>query len=85
MVSLSTSATLTDRGETGPEWDSAIARSGAAWLDAEPKMTAAESPFDYASRAEVLIVTDIKKGDLPALAGSIQLLGRHPRYDAMNF
>jgi ATP-dependent DNA helicase DinG len=33
-------------------------------------LSAAESPFDYASRAEVLIVTDIAKGDLPALAGA---------------
>ncbi|MEE1877579.1 ATP-dependent DNA helicase [Altererythrobacter litoralis] len=65
-----TSATLTDRSEAGPDWDSAIARSGAAWLDAQPQLTAADSPFDYASRAEVLIVTDIRKGDLPALAGA---------------
>jgi len=65
-----TSATLTDRGATGPEWDSAMARSGAAYLDAPPLTTAAESPFDYASRCEVLIITDIKKGDLPALAGA---------------
>ncbi len=65
-----TSATLTDRREEGPDWDSAIARSGAAWLDARPLLTAADSPFDYARRAEVLIVTDIRKGDLPALAGA---------------
>lgn len=65
-----TSATLTDRSETGADWQSAVERSGAAHLELEPKLTAAESPFDYASRAEVLIVTDIKKGDLPALAGA---------------
>ncbi|MGQ7828709.1 ATP-dependent DNA helicase [Altererythrobacter sp. Z27] len=65
-----TSATLTDRSEAGPEWGSAVARSGAAWLEVPPRLTAADSPFDYASRAEVLIVTDIRKGDLPALAGA---------------
>ncbi|TNE45253.1 MAG: ATP-dependent DNA helicase, partial [Sphingomonadales bacterium] len=65
-----TSATLTDRGEDGPEWDSAVAKSGAAYLNSAPLMTAAESPFDYSRRAEVLIVTDIRKGDLPALAGA---------------
>ena len=65
-----TSATLTDRGEAGPEWDSALARSGANHLDAPALTTTAESPFDYAARAEVLIVTDIKKGDLPGLAGA---------------
>jgi len=65
-----TSATLTDRSETGADWQSAVERSGAAHLKLEPKTTAAESPFDYATRAEVLIVTDIKKGDLPSLAGA---------------
>jgi ATP-dependent DNA helicase DinG len=71
---LLTSATLTDRGaqSTGSDddWASAIARSGAAHIEAAPLLSAAESPFDYASRAEVLIVTDIAKGDLPALAGA---------------
>jgi ATP-dependent DNA helicase DinG len=68
-----TSATLTDRIDNGNEeaqWASAIARSGAAHIDARPMLSAASSPFDYAARAEVLIITDIKKGDLPALAGA---------------
>jgi ATP-dependent DNA helicase DinG len=68
-----TSATLTDRIDTGhaeSEWASAIARSGAAHIEARPLLSAAASPFDYAGRAEVLIVTDIRKGDLPALAGA---------------
>ena len=33
-------------------------------------LVAADSPFDYASNAEVLIVTDVKKGDLAGLAGA---------------
>jgi ATP-dependent DNA helicase DinG len=68
-----TSATLTDRLETGDEdaqWAAAIARSGAAHVEARPMLSAASSPFDYAGRAEVLIITDIRKGDLPALAGA---------------
>lgn len=65
-----TSATLTDRIEVGDPWESAIARSGAAHIETQPMLSAATSPFDYASRAEVLIVTDIKKGDLPGLAGA---------------
>jgi ATP-dependent DNA helicase DinG len=32
------------------------------------------SPFDYARQAEVLIVTDIARGDLPALAGAYSRL-----------
>ena len=65
-----TSATLTDRDENGPDWPGAIARSGAPHLELEPRTAVADSPFDYARRAEVLIVTDIRKGDVPALAGA---------------
>ena len=65
-----TSATLCDRTAAGPDWDGAIARSGALHLGAVPQTVAADSPFDYAARAEVLIVTDIAKGDLAALAGA---------------
>ncbi len=65
-----TSATLTDRNPEGDPWDVAVARSGAEYVETQPLLSSAESPFDYAARAEVLIVTDIKKGDLPALAGA---------------
>ena len=61
-----TSATLRD----GEEWDSAIAASGAPHIEVLPEVAAAQSPFDYASNAEVLIVTDVKKGDLAGLAGA---------------
>ncbi len=61
-----TSATLKD----AEGWDGAIARSGAGHLDITPLLTEVESPFDYASQAEVLIVTDVAKGDLAALSGA---------------
>ena len=61
-----TSATLRD----GDDWNAALARSGALYLEGQPLLSSAESPFDYASRAEVLIVTDVQKGDLAALAGA---------------
>ncbi|MDB5718412.1 MAG: helicase c2, partial [Sphingomonas bacterium] len=61
-----TSATL--RGGGG--WEQAEARSGAIHLDSGLERFEASSPFDYATQAEVLIVTDLKKGDLPALAGA---------------
>jgi len=61
-----TSATL--RGSE--DWDVAEARSGANHLDKAAMRFAAPSPFDYASQAEVLIVTDIKRGDTAALAGA---------------
>ncbi|MXP46984.1 ATP-dependent DNA helicase [Altererythrobacter luteolus] len=65
-----TSATLTDRGPDGKDWESAVAASGTHHIEVKPQLSSAESPFDYANRAEVLIVTDIKRGDLPALAGA---------------
>ncbi|HEU4819615.1 MAG TPA: helicase C-terminal domain-containing protein, partial [Qipengyuania sp.] len=69
-----TSATLTDRDDNGPDWAGAVKRSGAAHLELAPRTAVADSPFDYARRAEVLIVTDIRKGDIPALAGAFARL-----------
>ena len=66
-----TSATLTGGPVgTGGSWEAAEARSGAIHLDAPIHRFQVASPFDYPNRAEVLIVTDIKRGDLPALAGA---------------
>ncbi len=66
-----TSATLKDgHGRDEEDWSGAIARSGAANLANAPRLSTAESPFDYAANAEVLIVTDVRKGDIPALAGA---------------
>ena len=61
-----TSATLRD----GEDWAAAIVRSGAPHLDITPRLAAVESPFAYHAQAEVLIVTDIPRGDIPALAGA---------------
>ncbi|MCB2075795.1 MAG: ATP-dependent DNA helicase [Novosphingobium sp.] len=61
-----TSATLRD----GDDWDPAMARSGAAHIEVKPHLCAFDSPFDYSTQAEVLIVTDIRKGDIPALAAA---------------
>ncbi len=67
---MMTSATLADRREEGTDWDSAIAKSGANALELTPQTIEASSPFDYAARSEILIVTDIKRGDIAALAGA---------------
>ncbi|MBB4640926.1 ATP-dependent DNA helicase [Rhizorhapis suberifaciens] len=61
-----TSATL----KGGGDWDTAEARSGAHYLLRPPARFEASSPFDYAAQAEVLIVTDIKKGDIAAMSGA---------------
>jgi ATP-dependent DNA helicase DinG len=63
---LVTSATLT----SGEGWAGAEARTGAVHLPVPPGHFEAQSPFDYARSAEVLIVTDIKNGDTSALAGA---------------
>jgi ATP-dependent DNA helicase DinG len=62
---LVTSATLT--GPNG-DWDRAEARTGTRHLDTAIERFAAKSPFDYAAQSEVLIVTDVKRGDMPGLA-----------------
>ena len=63
-----TSATLRDTGARGEDgWARAVARSGAAHLPAAPQRFQADSPFDYAGQAELLIVTDVRRGDLAAL------------------
>ncbi len=61
-----TSATLQDGGD----WDAAVVKSGAPVLDLAPRLSAFDSPFDYAAQVEVLIVTDVTKGDLAALAAA---------------
>src|SRR5205085_7199486 len=62
---LVTSATL--RGGEG--WNAAEACTGAAHLPNVAHFEA-ESPFDYAGCSEVLIVTDVKQGDIAALSGA---------------
>ena len=63
---LITSATL----KGGGAWDNAENRSGATHLPRGATRFEAPSPFDYPGRAEVLIVTDIKRGDIAALSGA---------------
>ncbi|MFZ5748562.1 MAG: ATP-dependent DNA helicase [Pseudomonadota bacterium] len=63
---LVTSATL----RAGGDWDTAEARSGAIHLSRPAARFEARSPFDYAAQSEVLIVTDVKRGDLASLANA---------------
>ena len=61
-----TSATL--RG--AEDWAVAEARTGAAHVPGGAAQFSADSPFDYAANSEVLIVTDLKRGDVAQLAGA---------------
>jgi ATP-dependent DNA helicase DinG len=63
---LITSATL----RAGGDWDLAEARTGAVHLLRPAAHFEAVSPFDYARQSQVLIVTDVKRGDLPGLANA---------------
>ncbi len=65
-----TSATL--RG--GEDWAAAEARSGAVHIAGAPVHFLAPSPFDYARQSAVLIVTDVKRGDVPQLSGAFAKL-----------
>src|SRR6185436_7556746 len=65
-----TSATL--RGAEG--WEGAEARTGAAHLPGAVRHFEAASPFDYGANSEVLIVTDVKRGDVAQLAGAYSRL-----------
>jgi ATP-dependent DNA helicase DinG len=63
---LVTSATL--RGSE--DWAAADARTGACHVGGTVGRFEAASPFDYAGQSEVLVVTDLKRGDVPQLAGA---------------
>ncbi len=67
---LITSATL--RG--GDDWADADVRTGARHLDGGVRHFAINSPFEYEKQSEVLIVTDIARGDMSALAGAYSRL-----------
>ena len=63
---LITSATL----KGGSDWSQAEARSGALHVEADVRTFEVESPFDYARQAAVLVVTDVARGDIGALANA---------------
>jgi ATP-dependent DNA helicase DinG len=63
---LVTSATL--RGSES--WDAAEARTGALHLPGPAAHFETESPFDYPEATEVLVVTDVGRNDVAALAGA---------------
>lgn len=60
--------------EAAAGWALAEARSGAAHLATAPLRFAAPSPFDWAAQARVLVVTDIDRRSIPALAGAYRAL-----------
>ncbi|MCB5944536.1 helicase C-terminal domain-containing protein [Acidocella sp. KAb 2-4] len=71
---LITSATLRDGSDTETAWENAEARTGAAHLAAPAIRAAFESPFDYAERTRIVLISDVNTQDIGALAGAYQAL-----------
>jgi ATP-dependent DNA helicase DinG len=72
-----TSATLRDRALAMSEtldWRQADARTGVHHLALPPKRFTTPSPFNYAQATRIFIVTDVKRGDIPSLAGAYKSL-----------
>jgi ATP-dependent DNA helicase DinG len=79
-----TSATLTD-GEAEPDlaWQAAEAATGLRHLPERPASARIPSPFDYAARTRVLIVTDIPRDDIGQVAAAFAALMRASRGGAL--
>jgi ATP-dependent DNA helicase DinG len=71
---LITSATLRDGTDTETAWENAEARSGMAHLAAPAIRAAFDSPFDYAERTRIVLVSDVNGQDMGQLAGAYQAL-----------
>ena len=72
---LITSATLRDgTGNDDADWAAAQARTGTRHLAAPPILSALDSPFDYAARTRVLVVTDVGRDDAAQVAAAYRTL-----------
>jgi ATP-dependent DNA helicase DinG len=71
---LITSATLRDGAEPETAWENAEARTGTAHLAAPAIRAAFDSPFDYAERTRIVLVSDVNGQDMGQLAGAYQAL-----------
>ena len=70
-----TSATLQDASDdTENNWQSAISRSGAKYLNKEPNLSSVISPFDYAKNSKVFIIHDVNKNDLGQVSAAYRAL-----------
>jgi len=67
---LITSATLRDGVDDETAWDGAEARTGAAHLATPAIRAAFDSPFDYAARTRIVLISDVNAADISALAGA---------------
>lgn len=73
---LITSATLGDRGtaDAADDWHSAEIRTGAGHMVVPPARLSLASPFDYAARTRIFVVTDVSKRDPDQVAAAYREL-----------
>lgn len=70
-----TSATLTDRtGDPDFDWQVAEARTGTQHLPVRPVQASEASPFDYEKQLQIIVVGDVKKGDMDQAASAYREL-----------
>lgn len=70
-----TSATLKDRPPDLPDdWRNAEMRTGAVHLPYPVARISFESPYDYAARARILVVTDVNREDMDQVAAAYREL-----------
>lgn len=71
---LVTSATLRDRAGESDDWRSAEVRTGALHLPLPATRASLPSPFDYAGRTRILVVTDVRRDDPAQVAAAYREL-----------
>ena len=69
-----TSATLKDSAEADEGWQAADLRTGAHRLILPPKRTTLASPFDFADRTKVIVVTDVRRDHMKEVASAYREL-----------
>lgn len=70
-----TSATLRDNtGDIEDDWRAAMDRTGGHYLSDSPQRIAVASPFDYANRTKVFVITDVRKDDINQVASAYRTL-----------
>jgi ATP-dependent DNA helicase DinG len=67
---LITSATLRDGTDPETAWEGAEARTGAAHLATPAIRAGFDSPFDYAERTRIVLISDVNTQEIGALAGA---------------
>jgi ATP-dependent DNA helicase DinG len=73
-----TSATLKDQGvssnEPSVQWFAAKQQTGTPHLNPDPHLVALPSPFDYPAQTRVILLNDVPKDDIAAIAGAYRAL-----------